>query len=222
MTRRTTRPSERSSAGCSGRGSSAPTLPAWLRARARRRRPRGRRAVLAQPRRRRPSAPRSRPSSRGIRPGLVVGIDEEGGNVTRLEAATGSSLPGRGAARLRRRPGCHDRGRPRAGRALARGRRERGARARRRREHRPAQPGDRRALLRRRARGRLAARRGAPCAASSRRARRRAPSTSPATATPTSTPTSRCRPLAIAARRDRADAPAAVPRRDRRGRGRRA
>lgn len=31
---------------------------------------------------------------RGIRPGLVVGIDEEGGNVTRLEAATGSTLPG--------------------------------------------------------------------------------------------------------------------------------
>jgi beta-N-acetylhexosaminidase len=31
---------------------------------------------------------------RGIRPGLLIGIDEEGGNVTRLEAGTGSSLPG--------------------------------------------------------------------------------------------------------------------------------
>ena len=31
---------------------------------------------------------------RGIRPGLVVGIDEEGGNVTRVEATTGSTLPG--------------------------------------------------------------------------------------------------------------------------------
>jgi beta-N-acetylhexosaminidase len=28
---------------------------------------------------------------RGIRPGLLIGIDEEGGNVTRLEAGTGSS-----------------------------------------------------------------------------------------------------------------------------------
>ena len=31
---------------------------------------------------------------RGHRPPLVVGIDEEGGNVTRVEAATGSTLPG--------------------------------------------------------------------------------------------------------------------------------
>ncbi|MGH3705909.1 MAG: glycoside hydrolase family 3 protein, partial [Agromyces sp.] len=31
---------------------------------------------------------------RGHRPPLVVGIDEEGGNVTRVEAAAGSTLPG--------------------------------------------------------------------------------------------------------------------------------
>ena len=31
---------------------------------------------------------------RGIRPDLLIGIDEEGGNVTRLESARGSSLPG--------------------------------------------------------------------------------------------------------------------------------
>ena len=31
---------------------------------------------------------------RGIRPSLLVGIDEEGGNVTRIDAAAGSTLPG--------------------------------------------------------------------------------------------------------------------------------
>ncbi|WP_173923390.1 glycoside hydrolase family 3 protein [Agromyces sp. Marseille-P2726] len=36
----------------------------------------------------------SRPAFRNLRDDVLVGIDEEGGNVTRLEASTGSTLPG--------------------------------------------------------------------------------------------------------------------------------
>ena len=60
---------------------------------------------------------------RSERPDLLIAIDEEGGDVTRLEAATGSSYPGNGAlgvvddVELTERVAGVDRRRARRGRA---------------------------------------------------------------------------------------------------------
>ena len=86
---------------------------------------------------------------RAERPDVVVAIDEEGGDVTRLEAPTGSSYPGNlalGAVDDVELTSARRRGdgrRPRARRRQPRPRAGRG------REHEPGEPDHRRALVRR-------------------------------------------------------------------------
>ena len=130
---------------------------------------------------------------RSDRPDLVIAIDEEGGDVTRLEAATGSSYPGNGALGVVDDVGLTERVAALSARSLPmRGGQPR-LRARRRRQHESAEPGNRNPLVRRR---RPSSSRGMSppsCAASRARGWRRARSISPVTATPPSTRTSRCR-----------------------------
>ncbi len=126
---------------------------------------------------------------RAENPNLLVAIDEEGGDVTRLDARTGSESPGNGALGRRRRRGSHppDRGHHRRPARGVRGEPQPGAR--RGREQQPAQSGDRDPLVRRRpgagrpARGRVRRGHSSPAGWSP------APSTSPVTATPARTPT---------------------------------
>ena len=90
---------------------------------------------------------------------VLVGIDEEGGDVTRLEADTGQLVPGEPGARRRRRRRADRGGRGGDCRRARACRRERELRSRRGREHEPAQPRDRRAQLRRRSGARRSPRR---------------------------------------------------------------
>lgn len=130
---------------------------------------------------------------RAEREELIVAIDEEGGDVTRLEVRGGSSFPGNHALGA-----ADDTELTRAvarelGHAAGRLRHQPQLGPLRRRQLQPRQPGHRRPLLRRRsAAGRPAhrrLRRGPPV----RRLSPPAPSTSPATATPPSTRTTICR-----------------------------
>ena len=126
------------------------------------------------------------------RPDLLIGIDEEGGDVTRLEADRGSSYPGQRGARRRRRRRADRARRGRDRRRPRRGRRQPRLRAGRRRERQPGEPGDRHPLVRRRPRARRAATSRRSSAACRRRASPPARSTSPATARPSRTRTSSC------------------------------
>ena len=92
-------------------------------------------------------------------PTTVVAIDEEGGDVTRLEASRGSSVPGAARARRDRRRRADRAGRARARRRAPRSGHHARPRARRRRQHEPAQPGHRRPLVRLRSCARLPPRR---------------------------------------------------------------
>ena len=125
---------------------------------------------------------------------VLVMSDEEGGDVTRLEAATGVVVPeprGPGRPRRRRR---HPPGRGRDGTAPPRRRHRRRSRPGGRRERRPREPRDRHAVLRRDTRPRGPTRRRVRHGPAGRRRRCRAPSTTRATARPAPTPTSPCPP----------------------------
>ena len=85
---------------------------------------------------------------RSERDDVLVAIDEEGGDVTRLEAATGSSYPGNGALGVVDDVELTERVAALPRRGARRGRSQPRLRARRRREHEPAQPGHRNPLIR--------------------------------------------------------------------------
>ena len=140
-------------------------------------------------------------SLRAGRGDLLIGIDEEGGDVTRLETDRGSSYPGQRRARRRRRRRADRAGRGGDRRRPARGRGQPRLRAGGRRQRQPDEPGDRHPLVRRRPGARRAARRGVRRRPAARRASRRAPSTSPATARPSRTRTSSC-PVVVGDVRD--------------------
>ena len=96
---------------------------------------------------------------RSERDDLLIAIDEEGGDVTRLEAATGSSYPGNGALGVVDDVDLTERVADVPGRGARCCRRQPRLRARRGRQHEPAEPGHRHPLVRRGRRARRATRR---------------------------------------------------------------